>query len=105
MTATYTFDVFSSLDGFGAHTPHPFPRSSPSISREPVGKTTHTDSCSQHTRAGRRGGHRKVGLEAHRARNGLPNLRSQEAPVPGQPTVRTDPDNNLQASSFIPRDA
>ena len=45
------------------------------------GQTTQTDSCSQHTRAGRRGGHRKVGLEAHRAKTGLPSLRSPQKPL------------------------
>jgi hypothetical protein len=53
--------------------------SSPPIRREPVGKTTQTDSCSQHTRADRRGGHRNVGLKAHRAKTGLPSLRSPES--------------------------
>jgi hypothetical protein len=44
------------------------------------GQTTQTDSRSQHTRAGRRGSHRKVRLTAHRARNGPPNLRSPDKP-------------------------
>jgi hypothetical protein len=49
--------------------------------RRTGGQTTQTDSCSQHNRASRRGGHRKVGLEAHRARNGLPILRSPRRPL------------------------
>jgi hypothetical protein len=67
------------------------------------GQTTQTDSCSQHTRAGRRGGHRKVGLEAHRARNGLPSLRSPENPCPGQPKLRPSPDSTPHDRSFMPR--
>ena len=66
------------------------------------GQTTQTDSCSQHTRAGRRGGHRKVGLKAHRARNGLPSLRSPESPCSGQPNLRPNPDSTLTATVSCP---
>ena len=56
------------------------------VGRRTGGQTTPTDSCSQHNRASRRGGHRKVGLEAHRAANGLPSLRSRSGPVGARPT-------------------
>jgi hypothetical protein len=49
--------------------------------RRSGGQTTQTDSCSQHNQASRRGGHRNGGLEAHRAINGLPSLRSPRRPL------------------------
>jgi hypothetical protein len=60
-------------------------------------------SCSQHNRASRSGGHRKVGLEAHRAKTGLPNLHSPKSPCPGQPKLRPNPDSNPPSSSFMAR--
>jgi transposase InsO family protein len=60
--------------------------------------TTETDSCSQHTRAGRRGGH-----EQHRARSpsvssGLPNRVSQPHPLSRQ----HDPPDNGRTTSSCP---
>ena len=47
----------------------------------PGGQTTRTDSCSRHSRASRRGGHRgDVGLAAH-LKLGLPSLRSPREPL------------------------
>jgi hypothetical protein len=66
------------------------------------GQTTQTDSCSQHTRAGRRGGHRKVGLQAHRAKTGLPSLRSPEKPL-SRPNLRQPTDSSPRSDSFMPR--
>ena len=51
------------------------------VTRETGGRTTRTDSCSRHTRASRRGGHRGfVGLTAQ-LKHGLPSLRSPKSPI------------------------
>jgi hypothetical protein len=81
-------------------------------SRRTGGQTTQTDSCSQHTRAGRRGGHRKLGLKAHRAKNGLPSLRSPKSlsrstettAEPGQqPSKRPFHGPKVSSASFVLR--
>jgi hypothetical protein len=79
--------------------PHPF--SFLAVDQKGTGgQTTQTDSCSRHTRAGRRGGHRKVGLKAHRAKTGLPSLRSPKSPYPGQPKLRPSPDSQPPDQQF-----
>jgi hypothetical protein len=74
-------------------------------SRRTGGQTTQTDSCSRHNRAGRRGGHREVGLEAHRARDGLPILRSPRRPLSRSADRRSTAGRQPSGRSFMPRQA
>jgi hypothetical protein len=73
--------------------------------RRTGGRTTSTDTCSKHNRAGRSGGQSKAGLEAHRAINGLSSLRSPPKPPSGQPTVGLRPDVSFRGAVSCPRKA
>src|SRR5439155_23530233 len=65
----------------------PRPPLSTSNSRRSSGLTTTTDTCSRHTRASRRGGHRTCPGSKPIVQNGLPNHVLPESPFPGQPTL------------------
>jgi len=62
---------------------------------KPAGEATTTDTCSQHTRAGRRGGHEQRRARSPSVTGGLPHLCFPgAAPVPGHrscPRHRTTP--------------
>jgi hypothetical protein len=66
------------------------------------GQTTQTDSCSQHNRAGRRGGHRKVGLKPIAQKTACPACVPPKSPRPGQPKLRPNPDSTLTATVSCP---
>ena len=61
-----------------ARTPSPFPRQ---LTGSAAGHTTTTDSCSQHTREGRRGGHEQLRAHSSSLQHGLPIRVSQQSPI------------------------
>ena len=68
---------------------------------EAAGKATKTDTCSRHTRAGRRGGHEQRRARSPSVTSGLPNRSPGAAPSRGHrscPRHRTTP-----RRSFMPR--
>jgi hypothetical protein len=76
-----------------------------STERENHGRTTQTDTCSKHTRASRRGGHRECTGSKPIVQNGLPNCVLPESPCPGHRTVAPDPDEPSKTHFHAPRPA
>jgi len=62
-----------------------------------AGHTTKTDSCSQHTREGRRGGHEQRRARSSSVRSACPTASPNNAPCPGSTMLTAGADG-----SFIP---
>jgi len=70
------------------------------IEREGGGRATQTDTCSQHTRAGRRGGHEQRRARSPSVTSGLPYTHFPEQPLgPGAPILPRPPDGSATAVS------
>ena len=68
---------------------------SSTTTREASGQATKTDTCSQHTRAGRRGGHEQRRAHSPQCRRPAPPRFPGVAPVPGQPILPKTPDDPI----------
>ena len=70
------------------------------IEREGGGRATQTDTCSQHTRAGRRGGHEQRRARSPSVTSGLPYTHFPgTAPGPGSAILPKPPDGSAPAVS------